>query len=84
MIERTMNARKVRFASETFSVLLLSVFVLLLSPVGASLLDPTQIGRELQTFARDALGVDEMQVRTIGNFCKSECMISVQLLVLLV
>lgn len=79
-----MNARKVRFASETFSVLLLSVFVLLSSEVGASLLDPTQIGRELQTFARDALGVDEMQVRTIGNFCKSECMISVQLLVLLV
>ena len=57
-----MNARKVRFASETFSVLLLSVFVLLSSEVGASLLDPTQIGRELQTFARDALGVDEMQV----------------------
>jgi len=57
-----MNARKVHFASETFSVLLLSVFVLLSSEVGASLLDPTQIGRELQTFARDALGVDEMQV----------------------
>jgi len=79
-----MNARKVHFASETFSVLLLSVFVLLSSEVGASLLDPTQIGRELQTFARDALGVDEMQVRTIGNFAKSECMISVQLLVILI
>lgn len=62
-----MNASKVRFASKTFSVLLLSVCVLLLSEVGGSLLDPTQIGRELQTFARDALGVDEMQVRTIEN-----------------
>jgi len=60
--ERMMNARKV---SESFSVFLLSVFFLPLSEVGASLLDPTQIGRELQTFARDALGVDEMQVRTI-------------------
>ena len=59
-----MNAGKVRFVSVTPSVLLLSVFVLLLSEVGTSLLDPTEIGRELQTFARDALGVDEMQVRT--------------------
>ena len=59
-----MNAGKVRFVSVTPSVLLLSVFVLLLSEVSTSLLDPTEIGRELQTFARDALGVDEMQVRT--------------------
>lgn len=29
--------------------------------VNASLLDPTLIGKELQKFARDALGVDEMQ-----------------------
>lgn len=62
-----MNASKVRFASKTFSVLLLLVCVLVLSEVSASLLDPTQIGRELQTFARDALGVDEMQARTIEN-----------------
>lgn len=67
MIKPTMNASKVRFASKTFSVLLLLVCVLVLSEVSASLLDPTQIGRELQTFARDALGVDEMQVRTIEN-----------------
>lgn len=67
MIKPTMNASKVRFASKTFSALLLSVCVLLLSEVGGSLLDPTQIGRELQTFARDALGVDEMQARTIEN-----------------
>ena len=67
MIERTMNTRKVRFASVTPYLLLLSFFVLLLSEVGASLLDPTEIGRELQTFARDALGVDEMQVRTCNR-----------------
>ena len=64
MIERTMNARKDRFASVPPSILLLSVFIFLLSEAGASLLDPTKIGKELQTFARDALGVDEMQVRT--------------------
>ena len=84
MIKQTMNARKVRVASVTPSALLLSVFVLQLSNVGASLLDPTEIGRELQTFARDALGVDEMQVRKIEDFGESECMTAVQLLVLLV
>lgn len=62
-----MNSRDVYFASVTNSVLFLSVFVVLLSEVGASLLDPTEIGRELQTFARDALGVDDMQVRTIED-----------------
>ena len=62
-----MNTRKVRFASVTPYLLLLSFFVLLLSEVGASLLDPTEIGKELQTFARDALGVDEMQVRTCNR-----------------
>ena len=35
--------------------------------VNASLLDPTLIGKELQKFARDALGVDEMQVRQFIN-----------------
>ena len=79
-----MNTRKVRFASVTPYLLLLSFFVLLLSEVGASLLDPTEIGRELQTFARDALGVDEMQVRKIEDCGESECMTAVQLLVLLV
>ena len=28
------------------------------------LLDPTLIGRELQSFANDALGVDDLQVRS--------------------
>ena len=78
MIKRTMTARKVRFASKTLCVFSLSVFVLLLSEVGGSLLDPTQIGGELQKFARDALGVDEMQVRTIENFAKSEWPTSVE------
>ena len=64
-----MNAGKVCFASVTPSALLLSVFVLLLGEVGTSLLDPTEIGRELQTFARDALGVDEMQVKNNRRFC---------------
>lgn len=73
MIKLTMNARKVRFASKTLCVFSLSAFVLLFSEVGGSLLDPTQIGGELQKFARDALGVDEMQARTIENFAKSEC-----------
>ena len=30
---------------------------------GGNLLDPTLIGRELQSFASDALGVDDLQVR---------------------
>jgi len=30
---------------------------------GGNLLDPTLIGRELQLFANDALGVDDLQVR---------------------
>ena len=66
-----MNARKVRFASKTFWELSLSLYVLLLSKVCGGLLDPSQIGRELQMFARDALGVDEMQVRTIENYFRS-------------
>ena len=30
---------------------------------GRNLLDPTLIGRELQSFSNDALGVDDLQVR---------------------
>ena len=30
---------------------------------GRNLLDPTLIGRELQSFSNDALGVDDVQVR---------------------
>ena len=30
---------------------------------GRNLLDPTLIGRELKSFAKDALGVDDLQVR---------------------
>ncbi|KAJ7382927.1 hypothetical protein OS493_031702 [Desmophyllum pertusum] len=43
-------------------LVLLSLCVILSSQVDANLLDPTLIGRELQKFAKDALGVDEMQV----------------------
>ena len=32
---------------------------------GGILLDPTLIGRELQSFANDALGVDDLQVRLL-------------------
>ena len=38
-------------------------FVIFSCQVNASLLDPVLISKELQTFARDALGVDEMQVK---------------------
>lgn len=44
---------------ETFLVVLLSIFAL---HVTSGLLDPSLIGVELQKFARDALGVEEMQV----------------------
>ena len=43
----------------TFLVVLLSIFAL---HVTSGLLDPSLIGVELQKFARDALGVEEMQV----------------------
>lgn len=58
-----MDARKVLLRKKHSVMLLLSVCVMVLSQVGASLVDPSLIGKELQTFARDALGVDEMQVR---------------------
>lgn len=44
---------------ETFLVVSLSIFAL---HVTSGLLDPSLIGVELQKFARDALGVEEMQV----------------------
>ncbi len=63
MMEATIDARKVRLRNKTFAMLLLSVCVIVFSQVDASLVNPSRIGMELQTFARDALGVDEMQVR---------------------
>lgn len=54
---------------EMFAVLLLSMCVF---HVSSSLLDPTLIGIELQKFARDALGVDEMQVIEI-SLCLLSC-----------
>ncbi|XP_078343118.1 VWFA and cache domain-containing protein 1-like [Oculina patagonica] len=61
MIEATMDPRKVRIRKKNFVMLLLYFCVIVLSQVDASLVNPSRIGMELQTFARDALGVDEMQ-----------------------
>jgi len=47
----------------TYIALLLVVFLMFSSQCDSRLLDPTRLGRELQTFANDALGVTEMQVR---------------------
>ena len=64
-----MTSSSVRFADTNSAMLLvLYLCVILSSQVGANLLDPTLIGRELQMIARDALGVDEMQVRKLKNF----------------
>ena len=51
------------------SVIIVSMFyfvVIWSLQVSASLLDPSLISRELQSFARDALGVEEMQVKLIS------------------
>lgn len=51
------------------SVIIVSIFYFVLIwslQVSASLLDPSLISRELQSFARDALGVEEMQVKLIS------------------
>ena len=58
-----MIARNVFFKNGKAALFLLPICALLASQVNASLLDPTLIGRELQKFARDGLGVDEMQVK---------------------
>ena len=63
MIEATMNARKVGSTNKNSAMLLVSIFIFISSQVDGNLVDPSQIGRELQTFARDALGVGEMQVK---------------------
>ena len=48
-------------ATNTFVFLCFS-YVILSWQVNGNLLDPMLIGNELQKFARDALGADEMQV----------------------
>ena len=52
-------AAKNQHANAFSAVLLLSIFS---SQVDANLLNPTLLGRELQAFASDVLGVDEMKV----------------------
>lgn len=72
-VEDTMVMSKVRLAIVTCPMFFLSFgMIMLLSQVDASLFDPTLIGNELQMFARDALGVDEMQVGILkANFSPS-------------
>lgn len=60
--EMALTTRKAFFKDGKALILLLALCILLASQTNASLLDPRLIGRELQTFARDALGVNEMQV----------------------
>ena len=52
----------VRHAKTNLIVFLLCFCAIFLCQSHASLLDPNLIGKELQKFAKDALGVDEMQV----------------------
>ena len=46
----------------TLAMFLILVCFTFSSQVDSRLLDPTLIGQELQNFAKDALGVEEMQV----------------------
>ena len=48
---------------EAAVVLFLVICGIFTSQVNGSLLDPDLIARELQEFANDALGVDDLQVR---------------------
>ena len=50
-------------SNTAFAVFLLNVCAIFSSQVDANLLDPNLIMRELRSFADDALGVDELQVR---------------------
>ena len=52
----------VRHAKTNLAVFLFCFCAIFLCQSYASLLDPKLIGKELQKFAKDALGVDEMQV----------------------
>lgn len=67
-----MADRKKQPVNAITSVLLLCI--IFSSQADANLLDPTLIARELQIFARDALGVDEMQVGSLPGTAKSVSM----------
>jgi len=62
------DRKKVPVNAITSVVLLCIIFS---SQADANLLDPTLIARELQMFASDALGVDEMQVGSLPGTAKS-------------
>ena len=55
-------AAKIRKLSAVLFIVACAIFVPQES--AGKLLDPTLIGRELQSFANDALGVDDLQVRS--------------------
>ena len=55
-------AAKIRKLSAVLFIVACAIFVLQES--AGNLLDPTLIGRELQSFANDALGLDDLQVRS--------------------
>ena len=55
-------------SNTAFAVFVLTVCAIFASQVDANLLDPSLIMRELRTFANDALGVDEIQVRKHSFF----------------
>ncbi len=57
------SVNRINAPNLTFFFLLFVVCIVCLSKVdGQLLIEPTDIGKKLQTFAKDALGVDEMQV----------------------
>jgi len=60
-----MSVSNHRPANAIYAVLFLSFCIIFTGQADANILDPSLIGRELQTFARDALGVDEMQVGSL-------------------
>lgn len=51
-----------------FLEFVLTVVAVFSSQIGANVLDPSLIARELRIFADDALGADELQVRYTETF----------------
>ena len=71
-----MSAGKNQPANAFSAVLLLSSCIIFSSQVNANLLNPTLLGKELQAFASDALGVDEMQVGSLPGTRESKYYVS--------
>lgn len=79
-MEAKMAASKTQPANAISAVFLLSFYIIFTSQADANLLNPTLLGRELQKFASDALGVDEMQVCSLPGTAKG-AIISVSFLI---